>query len=382
VSLVHKSAFRTEGIGLRERWAGLRNRLIRSPGFQRWAAAFPLTRPVARRRALELFDIVGGFVYSQVLAAVVRLRILDLVADAPQPVSEIAARTGLPPASVRRLCAAAASLRLLEAMPGERYGAGDLGAALLGNPGVAAMVEHHALLYDDLRDPVALLRDPDRETALSRYWSYARSDSPGTLAPGAVADYSRLMAVTQGFVAAEILDAYPVARHRTLLDIGGGEGAFVKAAAWRAPDLRFVLFDLPSVAERAPSGFAAAGIAGRASATGGDLFRDRLPEGADLACLIRVLYDHPRERALSILRAARACLPPDGVLLIAEPMAGVSGAERMGDAYFGFFLLAMHGGEPRSAAEISALALEAGFASAVPTATRTPLLTGLVVARP
>ena len=43
--------------------------LLASPRFRRWAAAFPLTRPIARRRARELFDLCAGFVYSQVLLA-------------------------------------------------------------------------------------------------------------------------------------------------------------------------------------------------------------------------------------------------------------------------------------------------------------------------
>ena len=51
---------------------------------------------------------------------------------------------------------------------------------LLANPGIEAMVEHNALLYHDLADPVAFLRDPQRETALSRYWAYARADDPAT----------------------------------------------------------------------------------------------------------------------------------------------------------------------------------------------------------
>ncbi|MFZ4534249.1 MAG: hypothetical protein ACOYOJ_20875, partial [Alsobacter sp.] len=61
----------------RDRWYAWRDRTIASPAFQRWAAGFPLTRPVARRRAAELFDLVAGFVSSQVLAAVVRLRLLE-----------------------------------------------------------------------------------------------------------------------------------------------------------------------------------------------------------------------------------------------------------------------------------------------------------------
>ena len=38
-------------INLRSRWLALRNRLLANPRFQRWAVDFPLTRPLAQRRA-------------------------------------------------------------------------------------------------------------------------------------------------------------------------------------------------------------------------------------------------------------------------------------------------------------------------------------------
>ena len=78
------------------------------------------------------------------------------------------------------------------------------------------MVRHHAMLYADLADPVALLRG-GRDGALARYWPYAGSDAPHALEPDAVAPYSELMAASQSFIAEEVLDAYPVERHRCLL---------------------------------------------------------------------------------------------------------------------------------------------------------------------
>ena len=48
--------------------------------FQRFAASFALTRPIARRRAGALFDLCAGFVYSQILFACVRLKLFDHVA--------------------------------------------------------------------------------------------------------------------------------------------------------------------------------------------------------------------------------------------------------------------------------------------------------------
>ena len=46
---------------------------IASPDFQRWAASFSLTRGFARRDAVQLYDLVAGFVYSQTLLACTEL---------------------------------------------------------------------------------------------------------------------------------------------------------------------------------------------------------------------------------------------------------------------------------------------------------------------
>jgi demethylspheroidene O-methyltransferase len=374
---------------LAQRWRLTRDRLLASPRFQRWAAAFPLTRPIARRRAAELFDLCAGFVYSQVLLACVRTRLFEHLARAGLPLSvpALAPLLGLSEAGTTRLVAAAVALRLVEQRGAHGYGLGVLGAALLGNPAVAAMIEHHAALYEDLRDPVALLRGADADPsvrpagALSRYWPYAQAVQPSALAPQQVDAYTTLMSSSQPLVAGAIIAAYPFKRHRCLLDVGGGDGTFVAAVAGHAPALRVMVFDLPAVVERARSRFLAAGLVGRAVAFGGDFVTDPLPVGADLLTLVRVLHDHDDDRVLALLRSAHRALPENGTLLIAEPMAQTPGAERMGDAYFGFYLLAMGRGQPRSVARLAQLLEAAGFDRVRFIATPVPLQVSLLVAR-
>ena len=360
-----------------------RDRLLASPVFQRRAAAFALTRPVARRHARELFDLVAGFVYSQVLLACVQLRLFEMLAEGPQSAERLAARLALPPDAARRLLDAAVSLRLVEHRSEGRYGLGELGAPMVGNAAVAAMVQHHAALYADLADPVALLRaspDERRDNALARYWAYDEAQVPDAASAERVGTYSALMAASQPLVADEILDAYALRRHRCLLDVGGGDGRFLATVAQRVPSLRLMLFDLPAVVERARSRFAQAGIAARASAFGGSFLTDALPTGADIASLVRVIHDHDDANAMAILRAVHAALPRGGTLLLAEPMAGTPGAEAMGDAYFGFYLLAMGRGRPRRADELAAMLNDAGFDSVRRVPTRMPLQTQLLVA--
>ncbi|MFG5407508.1 methyltransferase [Piscinibacter sakaiensis] len=123
-----------------------------------------------------------------------------------------------------------------------------------------------------------------------------------------------------------------------------------------------------------------AGLGGRVACLGGDFLRDRLPRGADTISLVRVVHDHDDAAVRTLLRAAHDALPPGGQLLLAEPMARTRGAEAMGDAYFGWYLLAMGQGRPRSADELAAMLREAGFGSVRAVRTAVPLQTGLLVA--
>jgi demethylspheroidene O-methyltransferase len=380
-----------------EKWIGLRNRLIADPRFQRWAASSLLTRFVARRRARALFDLCAGFVYSQVLLACVRLHLFEILSEGPRSLKSLADLLSLTPDAAERLLRAAASLDLVRALPGDRYALADLGASLLGNPSVEAFIEHHSLLYDDLRDPVALLRG-ETSTKLSGFWPYAKDrpdristhlKSPdeensngdaGDVAETSYAAYSALMARSQALVAQDILDAYPIAKHRCLLDVGGGEGAFVMAAIARAPDLSFKLFDLPPVAARARDKLSAKGLSSKVEITGGSFLDNVLPRGADLITLVRIVHDHDDESTLALLRAVYAALSPGGTLLLAEPMAGTRGAEPIGDAYFGFYLLAMGRGRSRTPAEISKLLKAAKFDQIQEISTRRPMLASVIIA--
>jgi demethylspheroidene O-methyltransferase len=370
---------------LRERCLDLRDRWLASPAFRRAAAAFVLTRPVARRRARALFDLVAGFVYSQVLFACVQLRLFEALAAGPLPLAELAGRLGLTEPAMQRLLDAAASLQLVQIRGAGRWGLGPLGATMLGNEAVTAMVAHHGALYADLRDPVALLRADGSGRAasgeLARYWPYAAYDRPGALAPESVAAYSALMSSSQPLVADEILGAYRIGRHRCLLDVGGGEGSFLLRAAAAAPALQLMLYDLPAVAQRAEARLTQAGLAARARVSGGDFRTGPLPQGADLVTLIRVVHDHDDATAAGLLRSAFEALPAGGVLLLAEPMAGTPGAEPMGGAYFGFYLLAMGRGRPRTRERLVEMLQQAGFARVRALATRQPLQTQLLWAQ-
>lgn len=325
---------------------------------------------------MALFDLCAGFVYSQILLACIRLRLFEILEQGPQSMDALTRQLPLPKEAAERLVLAAVALRLAERRRGERIGLGPLGAALLGNPAISGMVEHHALLYADLADPIALLTGRNETTELSQFWAYGNAQAEATRA------YSALMSASQDFIAEDVLDSYMLETHRCLMDVGGGDGAFLGAAARRVPRLRLLLFDLPAVAKLAKNRFGEQGLAGRASVRAGDFLNDPLPEGADVISFVRVLHDHDDDVAARLLQKARHALPDDGALLIAEPMSETPGAAQVGDAYFGFYLLAMGRGRPRTPARYRDMLSAAGFSQSRLLTTRRPFLCRLIVAKP
>ncbi len=355
--LIHKLPFM-------ERFFDWRNRLIASPSFQRWATRFPLTRWLVRKQASDIFDLMAGFVYTQVLLACTQVNLFDILANGALSFGELQKQTPLKPAGLRRLLDAAVAIQLLVKRSEDRYALSMKSAPLVGNIAILDMVKHHADFYRDLCDPIALLQGDKSSVALNEYWSYITPEkgaAPENLSAETVADYSKLMAHTQSLVTDEILDAYPMDKHHIVLDIGGGQGAFIKRLAGRYSHLTFKLFDIPGVAELSNAHFKEIGLSNRAQAVGGNFFQDPLPKGCDLATLVRVIFDHDDVRVKQLLANVFDALNPGGTLLLAEPMAETKGFEAMGHAYFGFYLLAMGRGRPRTEAEISDLLSQAGF---------------------
>jgi demethylspheroidene O-methyltransferase len=364
---------------LSDRVYAWRTALLGSRGFQRAAARAPFAARVARKDGEALFDLVAGFVHSQVLRAFVDLDLAARLAHRPKRAEELALEAGLPPERMRVLCQAAASLHLMQRRRDGRFALGRLGAALPGIPGLSQMIAHHDVLYRDLSDARDFFTDGS-DTELAEFWPYVFG-ATGAVSSDTAETYSELMAQSQTLVAVEALRVVDLRGVQTLLDVGGGTGAFLTAAGLAHPGLRLHLFDLPVVAEGAAARFARNGLTERATITGGNFRTDAIPEGADAISLVRVLYDHSDDTVRMLLAKAHAALADGGRLIVAEPMSGGTRPMRSTDAYFAVYCMAMRTGRVRSADEIAKLLTEAGFSDAAQVRTSRPFITSVVTAR-
>lgn len=116
------------------------------------------------------------------------------------------------------------------------------------------------------------------------------------------------------FTAMTLADAYDFGRHRNLLDVGGGMGAFPIVLCDRHPELRATIYELPHVAEKAR-----AEVTDRISVHDGDFLADaEFPAGHDVILLSMILHDWDEQTSRMILEKCYAALPSGGAVIICE----------------------------------------------------------------
>nr|WP_152493191.1 methyltransferase [Roseovarius sp. THAF27] len=359
--------------------SGWLNRLIARPRFQSIAGALPFGRGMARREGAGIFDLLQGFVASQVLTALVDTGILRALLDGPRSAEALGFRHDVPADRMDQLLRAGAALGLLKRRRDGAYALARKGAAILGVPGLENMIRHNAELYADMADPMALLRGQG-ETRLARFWPYVFG-AEGEVAPEVADRYSALMAESQVLVARDTLKMLPIKGARTVMDVGGGSGVFLAEVLRRNKAARGILFDLPEVMPQARGRLSEPGLTDRVALQGGSFRDGPLPRGADTICLIRVLYDHADDTVEDLLGKAYAALPPGGWLIVSEPMSGGDAPERAGDVYFAFYTMAMGTGRVRSQARIAEMCSRAGFEGIVTPKPIRPFITTALACR-
>lgn len=359
----------------------LRLRLLTTPGFRSRAQKLPIIQRFANQSAERVFALCSGFVHSQILFAFVQAGLPERLLDGTRSASELADSIEMPVASMTTLLQAAAALDLCTQVAEEHWELGEVGAVLIGNPGVSAMIRHHTALYQDLADPLNLMRTAGVNSQLQQYWAYAnpaRSEAPGA---ADVSAYTQLMAASQQAVAEQTLAAIDLGGCRHLLDVGGGNGSFAVAAARRWPRLRVTVADLPAVTEIARQHVSEMGLNDRIDTVGIDFKQQKLPSGHDALSLVRILHDHDDADVQRLLEAAASSLPERGLLLIAEPLAESTSAGRLLEAYFSLYLLAMGQGRLRRPDELKRMIEAAGFHSVRRASTAMPLISSVICGR-
>jgi hypothetical protein len=268
----------------------------------------------------ELYQLATGHYLSHALYLAARLGIADLLKDGPRHSKELAEATGTHAPSLNRVMRLLASAGVFEEQGDGSFALTSLGECLrAGVPGSArAMVMLFAgdRIQDAWKDLEYCVRTGEpvfRKRGLDDpFTDPARMPEDAANFDAAMADFTRLAAMAVAAV-------YDFAPLRTVVDVGGGNGALLIGILKAYPHLHGIVFDQPPAAERARKQIAERGLAERCQAAGGDFFKD-VPPGADAYILKHVIHDWndeprgyvraPAQRPWRTRRAARVrCAP-------------------------------------------------------------------------
>jgi O-methyltransferase domain/Dimerisation domain len=297
----------------------------------------------------RLARLTDGYVATQLLYVAAELGIADVLADNPLAAAEVAGKVGADAAVLRRVLRGLAAEEVLEELPGGRFALTDTGQLL--REGVAgsqrgAVLARGGLYYDAM----AGLLDAARDGGVPFERVHGRTMFEHLDAyPAESARFQGSPAVRAPREAAAVVEAYDFRRFRALVDVGGGTGVLLEAILEAAPEVSVVLFDRPEVVRDA-----------RLPAVGGDFFEE-VPSGADAYVLSRVIHNWSDADAVAILRTCRRAIPDEGTLLLVEMVLPERAVDDPAAVRMDVHMLALLGGQERTADEFAGLLAAAGF---------------------
>ncbi|MBK3555818.1 methyltransferase domain-containing protein [Streptomyces sp. MBT56] len=167
----------------------------------------------------------------------------------------------------------------------------------------------------------------------------------------------------------------------SLLDVGGGGGAYAIELSRAYSSLRTTVFDLPFVCDLTQKKVEQAGFADRISFAGGDFFSDPLPTGQDVVLLSMILHDWDVDQCKGILRSCYDALAPGGRLLISELLVSDTKDGPLDATLMSLSMLVETFGRNYTGAEYREWLLETGFTDVEIRPFDAPAANGVVIAR-
>jgi hypothetical protein len=318
----------------------------------------------ARARLARLAD---GYLITQLLHVAVVLGVPDALGAGPRPIVDLAREVGVVPELLQRVARGLAAEGVLEELGDGRFALTAMGELLrTGTPGslrgtVIARGELYFGASAGLLDAVRRGGTPFENVNGRAFFDFVGED------PDRLAAFSASMADRSAHESAAVVAAYDVSGWDSVVDVGGGTGAMLRAVRERAPHADVVLFDRPEVAAGSDL-----------PAVGGDFFEAVVPAGADAYILSRVLHDWDDREALRILQACRAAMRPDSVLMVVEAVLPERAVDDPAAVRMDLMMLVLLGGRERTAAEYARLLEAAGLrqTAVIPTGAGVHVLEG------
>ena len=324
--------------------------------------------------AIALQRMIIGDWISQAVQVAASLGVADLIADRPRSAADLAGSLGVHGPSLYRLMRALASVGVFTEVVLGSFGLTAVGDYLrTGVPGsLRALATIHTAIewgaWGQLGHSVRTGENAFRHLHGMGYFDYlAAHPDLGELFDRGMTEY-----VTMNGIA--VTQAFDFSRFRKIVDVGGGHGALMAEILSSAPQASGIVYDLPSVVERADSSLRS----DRCEFFGGDFFAS-VPEGGDLYLMASIVHDWDDNSCRKLLSNCHRAMHAGAVLLLVEMIVPPGDAPSFAKL-LDLEMLVCFGGRERTEDEYRDLLAESGFeiSRVIPTA----MPSSVILARP
>jgi hypothetical protein len=292
-----------------------------------------------------------AFWVSQAIYVAAKLGVADLLEDGPQSCAALAAVTGSDAPSLYRLLRALSTVGIFSRLKNDSFALTRLAEPLRSDaPGslraiVITIGEIHYQACGELLHSVRTGSTAFNHVFGTSLFDYLQQNADAADAfNGGMTNLSSLLAHA-------VLMAYDFSEISSLVDVGGGEGRFLRRVLELNPGMTGIVFDLPKTVEAANQGLS---DNERCSYIAGNFF-ESVPDGADAYMLCGVLHDWDDDRAITVLRnCRRASTTKNGRVLIVDMIVPDTNSASF-SKLLDLNMMVMTGGRERTKAEWCAL---------------------------
>jgi O-methyltransferase domain/Dimerisation domain len=257
----------------------------------------------ANANAEVMMQMIYGFAVSQIVRTFADYSIADDLAQGPKTAAEIASRHAASEEAMVRLMRAGIPLGLVTVDAEHVFSSTPLLRTIEeGTPGslrgLARLLpaKGHWLPWGDLPEAVRTGKEQASHSLGMSIFEYLEQ------APDEHSSFVQAMTDISDTVGQQLVRVIETKSISIAADIGGASGALIRAMMAENPDLRGIVFDLPSSIAKTTASLVESDHQGRLSFVAGDFFQG-VPENVDLYLLKYVLHDWDDDSCIRILKS-------------------------------------------------------------------------------
>ncbi|RVU36033.1 methyltransferase domain-containing protein [Hwanghaeella grinnelliae] len=264
-------------------------------------------------RAEDISNIAFGFMGSKALFAALHNKVFTHLSESPKTPEELAAVTALDPERAQTLLTALAGLDLVAVedgkfsnspaaenflVKGAKYDFGDYLRLQVDRQMYSLLDQIENALIDELPEGATgsyaeWFSDPEEARI------YSESQHAGSLGP-----------------ARGLAKQIDLTNATSLLDVGGGTGAYSITLCNAFPNLKATVIDFPNVAKLGRNYVAEAGLADKIRYIEGNALETVWPKGQDAILMSYLFSGVPDTEHERLIKQAYDCLNPGGIVMI------------------------------------------------------------------